>query len=100
MQVLKKGDKAMNLIFMRIGDHVLKKLDKWTYTAQVWELLDRLYMSKTLPNQVHAQPKNYSFRMQDTRTINQNVDDFSKLIADLDQFQKKYKLLFNNIIIW
>ena len=41
-------------------------------------------MAKNLSNRVHAQLKVYSFRMQETRTIDQNVDDFLKLIADLN----------------
>ena len=41
-------------------------------------------MAKTLPNRVHTQLTVYSFRMQETRTIDWNVDDFLKLIADLN----------------
>ena len=81
---LERDEKAMNLIFMSVGDHVLRKLDKCTSAAEVWELLDRLYMAKILPNRVHAQLKVYSFRMQDSRTVDENVDDFLKLIADLN----------------
>ncbi|WZZ20474.1 hypothetical protein YC2023_121861 [Brassica napus] len=75
---------AMNLIFMSVGDHVLRKLDKCTTALEAWELLDRLYMAKTLPNRVHAQLKVYLFRMQDSKSIDQNVDDFLKLITDLN----------------
>lgn len=74
----------MNIICMSLGDHVLRKLDKCNSASEAWELLDKLYMKKTLPNRVHAQLKVYSFRMQDTRTIDQNVDDFLKLITDLN----------------
>ena len=41
-------------------------------------------MAKTLSNRVHAQLKVYSFRMQDSRTVDENVDDFLKLLADLN----------------
>lgn len=78
-----RDEKAMNIIFMSVGDHVLKKLDKCTTALEAWELLDKLYMAKTLPNRVHAQLKVYSFHMQDSKTIDQNVDDFLNLIADL-----------------
>ena len=86
---LERDEKAMNIIFMSVGDHVLRKLDKCTLAAEVWELLDRLYMAKTLPNRVHAQLKVYSFRMQDTRTVYENVDYFLKLIADLNNLSKE-----------
>ena len=61
---LERDEKAIYLIFMSVGDHVLRKLDNCTLAAEVWELLDRFYMAKTLPNRVHAQLKVYSFRMQ------------------------------------
>lgn len=79
-----RDEKAMNIIFMSVGDHVLRKLVKVKTASEAWELFDKLYMAKTLPNRVHAQLKVYSFWMQDSRTIDQNVDDFLKLIADLN----------------
>lgn len=73
----------MNLIFMSVGDQVLRKIDKCTTAAQAWSLLDRLYMTQSLPNRVHAQLRVYSFKMQESRSIDQNMDDFLKMIADL-----------------
>lgn len=80
---LERDDKALNMIFMYVNDLVLRKLDKCTTAAQAWETLDRLYLAKTLPNRVHSQLKVYSFKMLDSRTIDKNVDEFLKLIADL-----------------
>ena len=81
---LDRDEKALNIIFMSVGDHVLRKLDKCNTALEAWELLDKLYMSKTLPNRVHAQLKVYSFKMQEAKTIDQNVDDFLKLVTDLN----------------
>ena len=78
-----RDEKALNLIFMSVGDQVLRKIDKCTTAAQAWSLLDRLYMTQSLPNRVHAQLRVYSFKMQDSRTIDQNMDDFLKMITDL-----------------
>lgn len=84
---MERDDKALNMIFMYVSDLVLRKLDKCVTAAQAWETLDRLYLAKTLPNRVHSQLKVYSFRMQDSKTIDQNVDEFLKLIADLGNLQ-------------
>lgn len=78
-----RDEKAMNLIFMSVRDQVLRKIDKCTTAAQAWSLLDRLYMTQSLPNRVHAQLRVYSFKMQDSRSIDQNMDDFLKMMADL-----------------
>lgn len=72
---MERDDKALNLIFMYVSDLVLQKFDKCETAAQAWETLDRLYLAKTLPSRVHSQLKVYSFKMQDSKTINQNVDE-------------------------
>ncbi|CAA7043751.1 unnamed protein product [Microthlaspi erraticum] len=82
-ELLERDDKALNLIIMYVGDRVLRKLDKCKTAAQAWETLDRLYMEKTLPNRVHAELQVYSYRMVESLSIDQNVDGFLKLIADL-----------------
>lgn len=40
-------------------------------------------MPKSLPNRVHAQLRLYSFKMQDIKTIDDNIDEFLKIIGDL-----------------
>lgn len=47
------------------------------------QLLEKLFMVKTLPNRVYLQLKVYEFKMHENRSIDQNIDDFLKLIADL-----------------
>ena len=76
-------EKAMNIIFLNVGDHVLRKIERCTTAAETWMLLEKLYMPKSLPNRVHAQLKLYSFKMQDSRSIDENIDDFLKLIGEL-----------------
>lgn len=46
-------------------------------------MLDRLFTVKTLPNRVYLQLKVYDYRMIDTKTIDESIDDFLKLINDL-----------------
>lgn len=46
-----RDEKAMNLIFMSVGDQVLRKIDKCTTAAQAWMLLDRLYMTQEFTQQ-------------------------------------------------
>lgn len=43
---MERNEKAINLIFMSIRDHVLRKLDKCTLAAEVWEIRDQLYMPR------------------------------------------------------
>lgn len=78
-----KAEKAMNMIILNLGDHVLRKLDDCTTAAAIWTALERLYNSKTLPNRIHLQHKFHTFKMTETKSIDENVDDFLKLVSGL-----------------
>ncbi|WZY94152.1 hypothetical protein YC2023_066481 [Brassica napus] len=76
-------EKAMNIIFLNVGDHVLRKIERCTTAAETWILLEKLYMPKSLPNRIHAQLRLYSFKMQENRSVDDNIDEFLKIIGDL-----------------
>lgn len=54
---LERSEKAMNLIILNVGDHILRKLDACTTTTSTWSTLDIFYLSKSLPNRIHLQHK-------------------------------------------
>ena len=78
-----KAEKAMNMIILNLGDHVMRKLEEYTTAATIWSALERFYNSKTLPNRIHLQHKFYTFKMIDTKSTDENIDDFLKLVSGL-----------------
>jgi len=78
-----RAEKAMNMIILSRGDHVLRKLEEYTTAATIWSALERLYNSKTLSNRIHLQHKFYTFKMQKSKSIDENIDDFLKLVSGL-----------------
>ncbi|WZZ51156.1 hypothetical protein YC2023_051263 [Brassica napus] len=46
------------------------------YTGEV-------YLSKTLPNRIHLQHEFYTFKMVDTRSMDENLDDFLNIVSYL-----------------
>lgn len=50
--------------------------------ALMWKKLERLYMSN-IPDRVYLQVSLYNFKMNDSRSIHESIDDFLKLVADL-----------------
>ena len=81
------SEKAMDTIFLNVGDKVLRKIEHYKTAAEAWSLLDHLYMVKTLPNRVNLQLKVYNYRMEDSRSLEENVDEFLKMISDLNNLQ-------------
>ena len=46
-------------------------------------MLNKLFMETSLPNRLYTQLKLCSFKMVDTLTIDQNVDEFLRIVAEL-----------------
>ena len=80
---LERAEKVMNMLILNLGDHVLRKIDDCTTAAAIWTALERLYNQKTLLNRIHLQHKFYTFRMVDSKSVDQNIDDFLKLVSGL-----------------
>ena len=78
-----KDKKAKNLICMSLGNLVLRKVMKETTALGVWKALERDYQTKTLPNRIYMKQRFASFKMDDHKSIEENLDIFLKLVSDL-----------------
>jgi len=79
-----KKRKARSTIVLSISDRVLRKIKKETTAAAMLEALDRLYMSKALPNRIYLKQKLYSFKMSENLSIEGNIDEFLHIVAHLE----------------
>ncbi|XP_010485125.1 PREDICTED: uncharacterized protein LOC104763457 [Camelina sativa] len=80
-------EKALDIIFLNIGDKVLRKIDQCTTGAEAWSMLERLYLVNSLPIRVYLQLKVYNYRMRDSNSLDDNIDEFLKMISDLNNLQ-------------
>ncbi|CAA7015799.1 unnamed protein product [Microthlaspi erraticum] len=81
---LEKDERAKDMIVVNIGDFVLRKIKHCTTAASMWALLDRLYMSRSLPNRIFVQSQFYTFKCNSAKTIDINVDEFLKIVAKMN----------------
>lgn len=77
-------EKAHIAIILSLGDKVLREVSKETTAAGVWLKLESLYMTKSLANRLFFKQKLYSFEMQLGKDIEDHLDDFNKVILDLE----------------
>ncbi|KAG7597916.1 Reverse transcriptase RNA-dependent DNA polymerase [Arabidopsis suecica] len=76
--------KARSTIVLSVTDRVLRKIKKQQTAAAMIIALDKLYMSKALPNRIYLKQKLYSFKMSENLSIEGNIDEFLHIIADLE----------------
>lgn len=80
---LEKDERAKDMIILNISNQVLRKIKHCTTAASMWSLLERLYMSKSLPNRIFVQSQFYTFKCDGSKTIEVNVDEFLKIVAEM-----------------
>jgi len=77
-------DKAHSEIILSLGDKVLRQVSKEKTTTGIWSNLEGLYMTKSLVNRLYLKQALYSFKMQEDRIVESQLDVFNKLILDLE----------------
>ncbi|KAL8480589.1 hypothetical protein ACS0TY_027220 [Phlomoides rotata] len=80
-------EKAHSMIILCLGDKALREVSKETTAVGVWEKLEGLYNLKTLANRLYMKQKLFSFRMVEEKSILKQVDDFNKLLDDLQNIE-------------
>ena len=71
----KEMDKrAKNMICASLSNLVLRKVMKQTTALGVWRALEKDYQTKTLPNRIYLKQRFASFRMEEQRSVEENLD--------------------------
>ena len=55
----------------------------------MWLKLEQLYMTKTLTSRIYLKQKFYNFKMDEGKSIDDDVNEFIKLVSDLDSLHVK-----------
>ena len=82
-------EKAQSAIILSLGDKALREVSKETSAAAIWLKLEKLYMTKSLANRLYLKQRLYSFRMAEEKSIEDQMDEFNKIIDDLENVDVK-----------
>ncbi|TXG52017.1 hypothetical protein EZV62_021186 [Acer yangbiense] len=63
---------------------VLREVIKETTAAGIWTKLEALYMSKAVPNRINLKQRFFGFKMNENKSLTDGIDEFTKLIQDLE----------------
>ena len=79
-EILKK---ARNTTILSLCNQILRNVIKENTVAEMWLKLEQLFMTKALPNRTYLKQKFYGFKMDKSKTMDENVDEFTNLVADV-----------------
>lgn len=75
--------KARNTIVLSLEDEILRKVIREETAAAMWNKLEQTFMTKSLPSRVYLKQKFYGFKMDEGKSVDENLNDFTKLLSDL-----------------
>lgn len=79
--------KAHNAIILSLGDKTVREVQKEKTADQLWVKLESLYLKKSLHNRLFLKQKLYSFKMVENKSIEEQLDEYNKIIDDLDNIE-------------
>lgn len=80
---LEKDRRVRNLLSMSLSDMVLRKVIKSKTALEMWTALESTYQIKSLPNRFYLKQRFYSYKMDEDKNLDKNIDAFTKLVSDL-----------------
>ena len=86
----KKYDKDLrvrSLLCTCLSDSILRKIMHEQTALSMWKSLEKLYQLKSLPNRIYLKRQFSCYKMEEDKSIEENVDVFLKLIADLESLK-------------
>ncbi|GJX29581.1 hypothetical protein Tco_0237660 [Tanacetum coccineum] len=83
--------KAHSVVILCLGNKVLREVIGETTAVGVWSKLENLYMTKSLANKLYLKKKLYTFYMPPGRKISKHIDEFNKIVLDLENIEVKFK---------
>ena len=82
-------DKVHSLMILSLRDKVLREVSKEKIAIAIWLKLKNMYMTKSLANMLYLKQKLYTFKMSTWRSLEDHLNDFNKIILDLENIEIK-----------
>ncbi|KAL2230353.1 UNVERIFIED_CONTAM: Retrovirus-related Pol polyprotein from transposon TNT 1-94 [Sesamum indicum] len=90
---------AYSSIILNLSDSVLRKVGKLESSKALWDRLEELYTEISLPNKLFLLEKFFRYKLDLSRNIDENLDDFTKLIQDIKLAGDKYIDEYSPIVL-
>lgn len=76
-------------LILNLGDSVRREVSKEKMAEQIWVKLDNIYLHKSLHNRLYLKQKLFAYRMQEDKSIEDQLDKFSKIVDEINNIEVK-----------
>ena len=78
-----------SVILMYLSNEVLRLVDEATIIMELWKKLESLYLTKSLRNKLYLKEKLSGYKMNQGKSLEENLDEFQKIIVGLNNISEK-----------
>lgn len=98
-QNVENDEIAYTSIILRLSDQVLRNVGKLDNTKALWEKLEELYLVKSLLNKLFILERFFSFKIDQSRDLDDNLDIFNELVKDITNTGEKISEEYKDVIL-
>ncbi|KAL0407949.1 UNVERIFIED_CONTAM: hypothetical protein Sradi_1729300 [Sesamum radiatum] len=80
---LENDEFAYSSIILNLSDSVIRKVGKLETTKELWDRLEELFTETSLPSKLFLLEKFFRYKLDLSKNIDENVDEFTKLVQDI-----------------
>ena len=80
---------VFGLLMLNLFDNVLTQVNDEEITTKVWSKLESLHMVKSLSNKIYLKEQLFSFKMDPSKNLEENLDDFKIITVGLANIDEK-----------
>ena len=85
------NNKAHNTTILHLSDEVLREVAKERSAAGLWTKLEEMFLKKSLAKRLYMKRRLYTFSMKEGTTMKDHLDEFNKLILNLENVISKMR---------
>ncbi|KAL0405402.1 UNVERIFIED_CONTAM: hypothetical protein Slati_3854100 [Sesamum latifolium] len=80
---LENDEFAYSSIILNLSDSVIRKVGNQNSAKEFWDKLEELYTESSLPSKLFLLEKFFRYKLDMSKNIDDNIDEFTKLIQDI-----------------
>ncbi|KAL0290776.1 UNVERIFIED_CONTAM: Retrovirus-related Pol polyprotein from transposon TNT 1-94 [Sesamum angustifolium] len=74
---------AYSSIILNLSDSVIRKVGKQNSAKELWDRLEELFTETSLPSKLFLLEKFFRYKLDMSKNIDENIDEFTKLVQDI-----------------
>ena len=82
-------ENTYNILILNLANNVLRQVDEEDTALKVWNKLESLYMVKSLSNKIYLKEQLFGFKMDPSKSLEENLDEFNKITIGLANIDEK-----------